>query len=80
VPGFNDYLAPAPVYEGFFASLALHAVLSPDDTLGGQFAWLFSTSVQDVGSSVIKGGMHHLPLALARVLEAYAGEIRTNEG
>jgi phytoene dehydrogenase-like protein len=64
--------------KAFLASLALHAILSPDDALGGQFAWLFATSVQDVGVSVIKGGMRHVSLALARVFETHGGEIRTN--
>jgi beta-carotene ketolase (CrtO type) len=64
--------------KGFFASCALHAALSPDDALGGQFAWLFATAVQDAGVSIVKGGMHRVSMALARVLEENGGSIRTD--
>jgi phytoene dehydrogenase-like protein len=64
--------------RAFFASFALHAALAPDDAGGGQFAWLFVSCVQDVGVSVVKGGMHRVALALARYLEAHGGEIRTS--
>jgi phytoene dehydrogenase-like protein len=33
--------------------------------------------VQDVGVSIVKGGMHHVSLALAEVLKAHGGELRT---
>jgi beta-carotene ketolase (CrtO type) len=62
----------------FFASLAMHGIISPDDALGGQYAWLFGMALQDVGVSVIRGGMHNVSLALARVLQAHGGEIRTS--
>lgn len=64
--------------RAYFASFALHGALSPDDAGGAQYAWLFFTSVQDVGVSIIKGGMHSVPRALARSLEAHGGEIRTS--
>jgi phytoene dehydrogenase-like protein len=67
----------APQTRTFFASCALHAALSPDDALGGSFAWLFASSVQDVGVSIVKGGMHHVSLALAEVLKEHGGEFRT---
>ena len=35
----------------FFCSLGLHAGLAPDDALGGEFAWLFLSAVQDVASA-----------------------------
>jgi beta-carotene ketolase (CrtO type) len=63
--------------RAFFASCAMHAALAPDDALGGQFAWLFASAVQDLGVSIVKGGMHRVPQALAAVLEAHDGEIRT---
>jgi beta-carotene ketolase (CrtO type) len=62
----------------FFASCALHAALSPDDALGGAFAWLFASSVQDVGVSIVRGGMHKVSLGLAAVLKLNGGEIRTD--
>ena len=64
--------------RNFFACCALHACLAPDDALGGQFAWLFAAAVQDVGVSVVKGGMHHVSRALASVLQSHGGEVRTN--
>ncbi|MGD9890733.1 MAG: phytoene desaturase family protein [Dehalococcoidia bacterium] len=64
--------------RAYFASFALHGALSPDDAGGGQYAWLMFTSVQDVGVSIVRGGMHSVSRALARSLEAHGGEIRTN--
>src|SRR5436305_10336712 len=64
--------------HAFLASFAFHAAASPDDVGGGEFAWLFSTCVQDVGVSIVKGGMHHVSSALAADLQAHGGEIRTN--
>jgi phytoene dehydrogenase-like protein len=60
-----------------FASFAMHAAASPDDVGGGAFAWLFASAVQDVGCSLVKGGMHAVSLALARDLQAHGGEVRT---
>ncbi|MBV8983246.1 MAG: NAD(P)/FAD-dependent oxidoreductase [Acidimicrobiia bacterium] len=64
--------------RAFAASFAFHAAASPDDVGGGEFAWLFSTCVQDVGVSIVKGGMHHISAALVADLEAHGGEVRTN--
>ena len=68
----------SPEIRNFFACCALHACLAPDDALGGQFAWLFAAAVQDVGVSVVRGGMHHVSRALASVLQSHGGEIRTD--
>jgi len=62
----------------FLGSFACHANISPDDAGGGRLAWLFDTLIQDMGNNVVKGGMHQLPLALARCLESQGGHIRTN--
>src|SRR6478609_2455719 len=62
----------------FFASGGLHAGLSPDDALGAEFSWLFFSVVQDVGVSIVRGGMHSVTQALAQVLAAHGGEIRTS--
>ncbi len=63
--------------RAFLASAALHAGLAPDDALGARFSWLFLCAVQDVGVSIVRGGMHNLCDALARALEREGGEIRT---
>jgi beta-carotene ketolase (CrtO type) len=70
----------SPEMRLFFASGGLHAGLAPDDALGADFSWLFFCAVQDVGVSVVKGGMHQVTLALARVLAAHGGEVRTGAG
>jgi beta-carotene ketolase (CrtO type) len=62
----------------FLGSFACHASASPDDAGGGRLAWLFDTLIQDMGNNVVKGGMHQLPLALARCLKSHGGHIRTN--
>jgi beta-carotene ketolase (CrtO type) len=64
--------------RAFLASFAFHAAASPDDVGGGEFAWLFSTAVQDVGVSIVKSGMHNVSAALAADLQSHGGEIRTN--
>ena len=61
----------------FVASAGLHAGLAPDDALGAEFAWLFLCAVQDVGCSIVAGGMHQVPLALAKAVAAHGGEVRT---
>ncbi len=63
--------------RNFFASCALHAALSPDDALGAEFAWLFAAAVQDVGVSIVRGGMHNVSRALGEVLQEHGGEVRT---
>jgi phytoene dehydrogenase-like protein len=64
----------------FFASCGLHGALAPDDALGANFAWLFAAAVQDVGVSIVKGGMHNVSRALAAELADHGGEIRVNSG
>jgi beta-carotene ketolase (CrtO type) len=54
--------------------------LAPDDALGANFAWLFVAAVQDVGVSIVKGGMHNVSRALATELAAHGGEIRVDAG
>lgn len=73
-----DETFESPELRLFFASAGLHFGLAPDDALGGHFAWLFFAVVQDVGCSIVKGGMHKVPLALAQVVEAGGGEVRTD--
>ena len=60
------------------AAWGVHVGVSPDDVGGGSAAWLFSMVIQHFGNNIVKGGMRHLPLALARFLEAHSGRIRVN--
>ncbi len=73
-----DETFDSPELRTFFASAGLHAGLAPDDPLGGNFAFLFFSSVQDVGCSLVEGGMHNVSRALARSVAAHGGEIRTS--
>jgi beta-carotene ketolase (CrtO type) len=63
-----------------FGAFALFMAHAPDDAGGAQLAWLFGTVLQDVGNNLVKGGMHHVSLALADHLRSLGGEIRTNAG
>ena len=64
----------SPEMRYFFASCALHGALAPDDALGANFAWLFVSAVQDVGVSIVKGGMHNVSRALAAELADMVAE------
>ena len=61
----------------FIGAWACHVGLAPDDVGGGHMAWLFASLIQDLGNRAVKGGMHHLPLALAGYLRSQGGKIRT---
>ncbi len=61
----------------FIGAWACHVGLAPDDVGGGHMAWLFASLIQELGSWAVKGGMHHLPLALAGYLRSHGGETRT---
>src|SRR3989442_319660 len=73
-----DETFEGPEMRLFFASAGLQAGLAPDDPLGGHFAWMFVAAIQDVGCSLVRGGMHRVSEALAKVLRARGGTIRTN--
>jgi phytoene dehydrogenase-like protein len=73
-----DQTFESPEMRLFFASAGLHAGLAPDDPLGANFAWLFMATVQDVGVSIVEGGMHRVSQALAAVLAQHGGDIRLN--
>lgn len=57
-----------------FAAWGLHVGTAPDD-LGGIAASAFGTVIQVVGNNPVRGGMQHLPEALARFLRENGGEI-----
>jgi phytoene dehydrogenase-like protein len=89
--GFDRYRAGLQTYRSwanehfereetrlFIGGRACHVSMGPDDAGGGHMASLFASLLQDVGNRAVKGGMHHLPLALAAYLCAHGGEIRTS--
>jgi phytoene dehydrogenase-like protein len=57
-----------------FAAWGLHVSVAPDDP-GGIATSSFGTVIQAVGNNPVRGGMQHLPDALARVLREHGGEI-----
>ncbi|MGH3145709.1 MAG: phytoene desaturase family protein, partial [Rubrobacter sp.] len=63
-----------------FGAFALFMAHAPDDAGGAELSWLFGTVLQDVGNNLVKGGMHHVSLALADHLRHQGGEIRTSAG
>jgi phytoene dehydrogenase-like protein len=67
----------SPEARLFFTSAALHFGLGPDDPMGGTFAWLFVAAIQDVGCAIVQGGMGQVAAALAAVVTAHGGEVRT---
>jgi phytoene dehydrogenase-like protein len=57
-----------------FAAWGLHVSAAPDDP-GGIAASAFGTVIQAVGNNPVRGGMQHLPEALAADLREHGGEI-----
>jgi phytoene dehydrogenase-like protein len=68
----------AEAIKTLFGSFATFLGASPDDAGGAELGWLFASVLQNVGNSLVKGGMNHVTLALAEDLQAHGGEIRTN--
>jgi phytoene dehydrogenase-like protein len=60
------------------AGAALHADLSPEQSLSGFFGWLLCSLGQDVGFPVPEGGAGRLTDALVRRLEARGGSVHCN--
>ncbi|WP_308124208.1 phytoene desaturase family protein [Mycolicibacterium xanthum] len=63
--------------KALVGSWAMHVGAAPDEAGGGFAAWLFSMVVQRYGNNVVKGGMGNLTGALAAVVQAHGGEVRT---
>jgi phytoene dehydrogenase-like protein len=61
-----------------FAACALHADLSPEDTLGGFFGWILASLAQDIGWPVPQGGAGFLTQALASRFRVRGGRIECN--
>lgn len=60
-----------------FGSFATFLGASPDDAGGAELAWLFASVLQNEGNKLVRGGMNGVTHALADVLRAHGGEIRT---
>jgi len=60
------------------AGSALHADLSPEEVLGGFFAWVLCGLGQDVGWPVPEGGAGQLTAALVARLNARGGQVVCN--
>jgi beta-carotene ketolase (CrtO type) len=68
----------AEATKTLFGSFATFLGASPDDSGGAELGWLFASVLQNVGNSLVKGGMNQVTFALAEDLQAHGGEIRTN--
>ena len=75
-----DQMFESEEVKCLFGAFALFMAHAPDDAGGAELAWLFGTVLQDVGNNLVKGGMHHVPLALASYLRSKGEEIRTSAG
>lgn len=56
---------------------ATHVGFAPNDE-GGMLSAGFGPVIQDVGNNPVRGGMQHLPNALASYVRDHGGEIRTS--
>jgi beta-carotene ketolase (CrtO type) len=64
--------------RSLFGAFGLFVGSAPDDAGGAEIAWLFGAVLQADGNNFVKGGMHHVSLAMASYLEAHGGEIQTS--
>lgn len=60
-----DHTFESEEVKCLFGAFALFMAHAPDDAGGAELAWLFGTVLQDAGNNLVKGGMHHVSLALA---------------
>jgi phytoene dehydrogenase-like protein len=58
---------------------ALHADVSPEETLSGVFGWVLCSLAQQHGFPVVAGGAGNLIAALTRRLEHLGGEVRCGQ-
>ncbi|MGJ0504277.1 MAG: phytoene desaturase family protein [Methylocystis sp.] len=66
------------VVRSLFGAFGLFVGSAPDDAGGAEIAWLFGALLQQTGNNLVRGGMHQVSRALARVLAEHGGEIRTS--
>jgi beta-carotene ketolase (CrtO type) len=60
-----------------FGAFAAFVGCAPDDAGGAEIAWMFASVLQDTGNNLVKGGMHHVSLAMADDLRDHGGQIET---
>ena len=77
VRAWTDEVFEAPQAKMLIGAWAAHVGAAPDDGGGASIASLFNTVIQEGGNNLVKGGMHKLPKALAAVIEAHGGAVRT---
>ena len=63
--------------RGLFAGLAAHAILPLETPLTASFGLVFGMTAHAVGWPIPRGGAQSIPNALASLLGAHGGEIRT---
>lgn len=63
--------------KALVGSWAMHIGAAPEEVGSASAAWLFSMVIQRYGNNVVRGGMGNLAAALAGVVQAHGGEIRT---
>lgn len=61
-----------------FGAFGVFVGSAPDDAGGAEISWLFGAVLQAEGNNFVKGGMHHVTLAMANYLEEHGGTIRTS--
>jgi phytoene desaturase len=66
------------VVRSLFAAFGLFVGAAPDDAGGAEIAWLFGALLQQAGNNLVRGGMHQVTRALARVLAEHGGDVRTD--
>src|SRR5256886_5291494 len=78
IRSWSDQTLESEATKTLFGSFATFLGASSDDAGGAELGWLFASVLQNAGNNLVKGGMHHVTLALAEDLRTHGGEIRTN--
>jgi beta-carotene ketolase (CrtO type) len=71
VRSWEEQTFVSPEVRNFFACCMPASYLTTRS--GAEFAWLFACAVQDVGVSVVKGGMNNVSRSLADALRSHGG-------
>lgn len=74
----GDAYLSTPETKSMLAAWGMHLDFGPDTAMGALFPFLESFTDMDNGMSVVEGGASALPAALAAMVRAAGGEIRTS--